>query len=268
VRLLGHGATVTFLLRSVSVFDNDEIIKSYVSSGKARLVQGDALIAEDVANAWAKAAEGENTSGVDFVLFTVGGTGTISLRKGAIIDPPNLCTQCALNVLCTMPTFQTQPKFIFISSIGTSKASHANLPVLLKPFYSWMLANPHADKLGSERVVHYCAGKEWVDPEPSAELMNAGETEWQAREGLPGQGELKDWVIVRPALFTDGECKADDEGKKKGKKSTASKPPYKVVDGDAGAGYTISRRDVAHFLVEGVIMNWDTWQGKIVGISY
>jgi hypothetical protein len=67
-----HGATVTFLLRSLSVFDNDEAIKPYVSSGKARLVQGDALVAEDVANAWAKAAEGEHANGVDFVLFSIG----------------------------------------------------------------------------------------------------------------------------------------------------------------------------------------------------
>jgi len=134
-----------------------------------------------------------------------------------------------------------------------------------------MLDIPHADKLGLERVVHYCAGKEWADSEPSPELMNGGAgngTEWLQREGLPGQGELKNWVIVRPALLTNGECKADVEPKKKEKKPTRTKEPYRIVEEDEGAGYTISRRDVGHFLAERVVMHWDSWQEKIVGISY
>ena len=56
-------------MRSTSVFDNDDTIKPYVSSGKAHLVKGDALKAEDVANAWAQAAE---IGSIDFVIFTVG----------------------------------------------------------------------------------------------------------------------------------------------------------------------------------------------------
>lgn len=39
--------------------------------GSARLVKGDALNPQDVANAWTKAAEGEN-SRVDFVIFSIG----------------------------------------------------------------------------------------------------------------------------------------------------------------------------------------------------
>jgi len=192
----------------------------------------------------------------------------MSLTKGAIIKPRNLCTQSALNVLTTMPKSDPQPKFIFITSLGVTKASHASLPLALKPLYSWMLAIPHADKLGVERVIHHCAGQAWTDPEPSADLMKEGAgkgVEWSAREGLPEQGQLKNWVIVRPAWLSDGVCKADEEPKKKGKKS---KGPYQIIEGDQGAGYTISRRDVGHFLVEGLVKNWDTWQGKIVGISY
>jgi hypothetical protein len=189
--------------------------------------------------------------------------------KGAVIEPRNLCTQSVLNVFCTMPKSdtQSQPKFIFVTSIGLTKASHANLPLPLKPLYSWMLAIPHADKLGAERVIHHCAGERWADPEPSPELMKdgaGGGVEWLQRDGLPTEGELKHWVIVRPALLGDGACKAD-EPQKPGK---AKKEPYKTVLGDVGAGYMISRRDVGHFLAEAVVKDWASWENKVVGISY
>ncbi len=65
------GATITFLLRSPSAFDKDELIQRYVQSGHARLVQGDALKAEDVSRGWEVAQEGPD-SHVDLVLFTLG----------------------------------------------------------------------------------------------------------------------------------------------------------------------------------------------------
>lgn len=65
------GATVTFLLRKPSVFDNDETIQKYVRSGKARLVQGDALVKTDVKRVW-HAAQGDDHKPVDFLIFTVG----------------------------------------------------------------------------------------------------------------------------------------------------------------------------------------------------
>lgn len=68
--LLGHGATVVFLLRNTKVFDDDAVIKPYVDSGKAILVKGDALSGDDVASAWKKAAEVNGR--VDYVIFSVG----------------------------------------------------------------------------------------------------------------------------------------------------------------------------------------------------
>jgi NAD(P)-dependent dehydrogenase (short-subunit alcohol dehydrogenase family) len=66
----GHGATVVFLLRNPKVFEDDATIKPHLDSGKAIPVKGDALNADDVANAWKKAAE--VTGRVDFVIFSVG----------------------------------------------------------------------------------------------------------------------------------------------------------------------------------------------------
>ena len=70
-RAIEKGATVTFLLRSLNVFETDELIQGYVKSGHVRLVQGDALKAEDVAKGWEAAQEGPQ-SHVDLVLFTLG----------------------------------------------------------------------------------------------------------------------------------------------------------------------------------------------------
>lgn len=69
---IAKGGTVTFLLRKAEVFDTDEAIQSYVKSGKARLVKGDALEIEDVARGWAEAQAASETRHVDAVLFTVG----------------------------------------------------------------------------------------------------------------------------------------------------------------------------------------------------
>ena len=67
------GATVTFLLRSgPATFEKDATIQKYVESGKARLIQGDALNKDDVTKAWEKAAEGEGWVRVGILLFTVG----------------------------------------------------------------------------------------------------------------------------------------------------------------------------------------------------
>lgn len=70
---IASGSFVTFLLRKTNAFDDDITMKPYVASGKARLVQGDALKEEDVRRAWSTAARAEGDEGVvDACLFTVG----------------------------------------------------------------------------------------------------------------------------------------------------------------------------------------------------
>lgn len=60
---------MTFLLRNLSVFDKDETIQKYIKAGNAHLVKGDALVEQDVQQAWQEASKHGN---VDLVLFTVG----------------------------------------------------------------------------------------------------------------------------------------------------------------------------------------------------
>lgn len=257
IRLLDKGASVTFLLRSPSCFDADETIQKYIKAGKARLVKGDALVKADVAKAWGEAAQGDGEQRVDVLLFTVGAIPKISLTKGAVQTPVNLVTQSLINALSTVPAQSPAPKIITLSSTGLTKSSHAQLPLPYKPLYSWLLKYPHQDKIGSEKVVAYCAGRPWDanDGDVGADIM--GEN-WE--EGLP-RGTLPDIVVLRPAMFIGEECKADIAATKG--KGTG----YRVQERDI-TSYAISRKDVAHFIVEGVLSDWDTWKGKYPAIGY
>lgn len=53
------------------MFDDDEQVQSYVKSGKARLVSGDALKSEDVSKAWQTALDAGQGK-ADYALFTIG----------------------------------------------------------------------------------------------------------------------------------------------------------------------------------------------------
>ncbi|KAJ7493415.1 hypothetical protein B0H11DRAFT_2006306 [Mycena galericulata] len=258
VRLLERGATVTFLLRSPDIFDKDALIQSYVKSGHARLLKGDALNEADTRLAWNEAGV------VDLLLFSIGGrpsASSFSISEGFVLKPHNLVTQCIFNVLCTMPTYSdaSQPRIITISSTGLTTTAHAALPLMLKPLYA-MIKGPHQDKLGMERVLAYCAGWAWnsdADGEPTTDVMG---TQWTERKGLPGPGTLKRVLVIRPALLTDGKCVADKV------QSTGKGKMYRVSEDELG-GYTVSRKDVAHFIVD-ALGRWEEFGNKHVNIAY
>ncbi|KAL5528864.1 hypothetical protein ACEPAG_4838 [Sanghuangporus baumii] len=260
LRLLGNGATVIFLLRKTSCFDTDESIKQYVASGKARLVQGDAMIKEDVGKALTVASEGDDP--LDAVLFSVGTLAKLCITKGFVLDPPNLCARSMFNLLSVFPRDPaSQPKLVLVSSSGLGKTAHAALPLPLKPLYGLVLdgsQGPHADKLGMERVVTYAAGWEWpaADGEPGKAILADG---WQDHVGP--NGWLKHVVVVRPALLTNGDSVGDNPKK-------PGEAPYRALDHEMKGSYTISRKDVAHFIVTRVLAEWNQWEGKCVRIAY
>ncbi|KAF8233080.1 hypothetical protein L208DRAFT_1268513 [Tricholoma matsutake] len=261
VRFLAVGSTVTFLLRSPSVFDTDQVIQGYVKSGTVRLIKGDALVQDDVQHAWDEAARGGD---VDLLLFTVGGTPKFHPFKGFVISPANLVTQSLLNVLCTMPRSSPQPRVITLSSTGITHTSHAALPLLLKFFYGLLITVPHKDKFGAERVISHCAGWTWDtknDGEPSDDIMGPG---WTNREGLPTAGSLKRALVIRAAMLTDGECVAE---KANADRTNESKKSYRVNEEEISC-WTVSRKDVAHFVVDAVLNRWDEFENKRVSIAY
>lgn len=113
-----------------------------------------------------------------------------------------------------------------------------------------------------ERVLAHCAGWNWKakDGEPSDIIM--GEN-WRGREGLPAPGSMKGLVcVVRASMLTDGEAIADTPNAQSG-----TKKPYRAAVGDI-SGYTVSRKDVGHFVYETIVHNWGQFGGNQVSISY
>ena len=190
--------------------------------------------------------------------FCLGALPSVSLTKGVYLNPPDVCTHSLINLLKTCPEEQLSdpPRLVIVSSNGIGSQGHAELPFVLKPFYSVVLRNPHADKLGLEHVAAHAAGRNFGLNEkdvPDKKILEPG---WEASSGVP-QGVFGSTLIVRPALLTDGECKAD----------TAGEGAYRV-DEKLPKAYNISRKDVAHFIAERALQDWNKWEGKSVTITY
>ena len=145
--------------------------------------------------------------------------------------------------------------------MGVTRTSHAALPLPLRLFYG-LLKVPHKDKAGMERIISHCAGWAFDHEEPGDKIMGH---DWVNREGLPAAGSLKRALVIRPALLTDGECFAEsgDALSTGGQR----KEPYRVSEADI-RGWTISRKDVAHFVVDAVLHRWDQFENKCVSIVY
>jgi len=245
LRFLAKGNTVTFLLRSVATLENDQELKPYIESGKATLVKGDATSFDDVSAAWKKAS---SQGTVDLVLFTVGGTqASFSITKGILMTPHNLCTEAILTTQrVIVKSGAPVPKFVVVSSTGLTRQSKAIMPMLLRPLYSWMLHIAHEDKRGLEAVIHHGIGTPYEEGEtPGEAILPAG---WQ--DSLPAAGWAKHSVIIRASLLTDGEA----TGK------------YRAAVGDFKS-WTVARKDVAHFIAEELLVNWEKYDGNIVTVG-
>lgn len=188
--------------------------------------------------------------------LTSGGALHISPFFVGTISPPNLCTLALLHLLRTLPPSlrspTAQPKFVVLSTTGATAASHAALPAPVKLFYWWLLAQPHADKRAAERVFARVAGLAWDPRDVVGEgVLPRG---WEDLEGMPGEGEIRKVVVVRPAFLTDGP----ETGRVRAQ-----------VEGEAGGeGWTVGRRDVARFVVEEVVGDWEKWEGRRVSVAY
>jgi hypothetical protein len=148
--------------------------------------------------------------------------------------------------------------------MGITHTSHTVLPLGVKLMNSILITVPHKDKLGSERVISHCSGWKWDtknDGEPSDDIMGF---DWKNREDLPAEGSLKRVLVIRPATFlTDGECVAEKSNAGKANAQAA----YRVSEEDI-SGWSVSRKDVAHFVVDTVLNRWDEFENKRVNVVY
>jgi hypothetical protein len=165
--------------------------------------------------------------------------------KGAVLTTPDICERSMLSLIHTMPTAlrsadAQQPRFVVVSSMGMTTQSHRELPLTLRVIYPWLLSGPHADKLQLERVLAHAGGLSWWDAQADGGPI---------ADDKIAPGELGEITIIRPALLTDGACKG--------------------VYRTGGTGYyRVSRQDVAHFIVEKVLVDWPTYKGRATAIGY
>ncbi|CAE6417209.1 hypothetical protein ACGC1H_002189 [Rhizoctonia solani] len=227
-RLLAKGHTCTFLLRRPDAMQSDSSMSEYIRNGLAKLVRGDALVREDVQNAWDVA----NSDGpVELIFSGIGGYPSFSITKGFVLDPPDLTTRSMSILLSVVQASAVRPRLITVSSNGLDGQTHSLLPLPLRVLYDGLLKKPHEDKLGLERNVKQATSSEgWLDP--------------------------KNLVIIRPSLLTSGKCVAD------------TKPDAYRTGDELKSAWTVSRADVGHFIAEKVVGEWDQWAGRAWVVSY
>jgi len=168
------------------------------------------------------------------------------------MEPLNLCTKGFLNILGTWPKdMLPQPKLITVTSNGLTKRSHNSIPFIVRMLFVLFGAIPHKDKMGVERLVAHVSGTTWTEYEPNEVILPAN---W--KNDIPS-GWLKDIVIVRPALLTDGKCMGDEKA-----------DGYRTGPDTLSSAWTVSRKDVAHFIAVKCLKNWDDWKGKQVTLAY
>lgn len=249
LRFLAKGDTVTIVVRNPANLEQDPALKDHVASGKARLFKADATSSEDMQAAW----EGANqVAPVDVVLFTVGATtATLSLTKGFIVHPHDLCTRALFTVVRTIQSRQPNqpiPKLVALSSTGLTPATKRVLPLLLRPLYGWALHAAHDDKRGMESIIFNGLGQQYEAGQTPGDHIMPANWEQELRAQAPSDGL---WgprsVIIRAAFLTDGE----GSGR------------YRAEKGDFST-YTVARRDVAHFIVEKLVPDWEKYEGGVV----
>jgi hypothetical protein len=127
------------------------------------------------------------------------------------------------------------------------------MPLMHRILYPLLTAQPHADKTGAEKVISHSAGWGWDSRDivrPS--VLGPG---WE--KDLPPSGWLKNIVVVLPTLYTNGLCMGDEKGK------------GAIRAGEVLTGASkISRKDVAWWIVELCMTDWDHWANKRIGVAY
>ncbi|KAL8999811.1 MAG: hypothetical protein Q9188_005810 [Gyalolechia gomerana] len=205
------------------------------------IVQGDIRDTQSVARVLApqsKSATSTNT--LHLILSGIGRPPIFSPNPfSPTFDDPTVCQDAIstiLTALRTLPPSSSKPVLAALSTTGIS--SHArDVPILMTPLYHWLLAVPHKDKQQMEALL-------------------------QAEVAKPAQERaIKDFVIVRPSLLTDGARLGTDKirvGEEVGETATPA------------VGYTISREDVGGWMFDSLLdgQGKNKYAGKMVSITY
>ncbi|ORX96615.1 NAD(P)-binding protein [Basidiobolus meristosporus CBS 931.73] len=174
------------------------------NKAKIRIVEGNIKDTEKVK---------EVIEGQQVVVSAIGGAMDFSNPLKPTLSDPTICMDAITNIISAISTAANPPtRLIALSTTGISNSR--DIPLLFLPLYHWMLAVPHEDKKKMEEAI-----------------VEAGE-----------KGIIKEWIIVRPGLLTNGEKTGN----------------YQV--GEGIIGYLISREDVGDFVTKNLESH--EWVGK------
>lgn len=98
-------------------------------------------------------------------------------------------------------------------------------------------------------AIFHAANWDWPQEDPDPEFLGK---DWQKE--IKPIGFLKEVVVIRPSLLTGGD-------------DITAKGNYRTSLQELKGAYTISRSEVAHFVVERVSKHWDDWKGKVISIT-
>ncbi|KAL8908888.1 MAG: hypothetical protein Q9171_005260 [Xanthocarpia ochracea] len=154
-------------------------------------------------------------------------------------DDPTVCQDAMatiLTVLRSLPPSSPKPVVVALSTTGISSRAR-DVPMLMIPFYRWVLAAPHKDKLEMEALLQAEVAK------PAEERM------------------ITNFVAVRPSFLTDGARLGTDKirlGEEVGETAAPA------------VGYTISRKDLGGWMFDELLdgQGKDKYAGKMVTITY
>lgn len=156
------------------------------------------------------------------------------------LDDPVVCQSAMSAVVASLKDIVSQsanrharrPLLTAISTTGL--AAKRDIPIAMVPLYHWMLGTAHEDKRVMEKMV----------------------------EDAKAEGLIRDYVIVRASLLTDG--------KREGLEKVRVGWEGGEAEGKGPAvGYTISREDVGGFIFDEVVNEqMGKYCGKKVTVTY
>ncbi|ORZ35317.1 hypothetical protein BCR44DRAFT_330623 [Catenaria anguillulae PL171] len=230
----------------------------HADTSNLRIIQGNA---KDIANVTSTLVDPATGHLPDVIVFGIGGVPVFTPNPfRPTLDDPHVCESTSATIFTALANLIAQgkttaaggkPLMGVVSTTGIPPGPR-DIPIAWIPLYHWLLPVPHADKSKMETNV----------------------------ERAKADGLIRDFVIVRPTLLTDGKrtfgvvragCVEQTEQGEGGSLSAEQGGcGWKSAKGMA-VGYFVAREDVGSFMFEEVVVKdggeGGRWLGKRVTLS-
>lgn len=186
---------------------------------------------------------------VDTIIFGIGSSPVLQWNplQPITLSDPHVCAAGTGAIFSALEALAAEcvvacsagekPLFVSISTTGISDKAR-DVPALLWPVYKYALAVPHEDKRVAEGLLRRDQG-----------------------------GHVRDCVVVRPTLLTDGVARGVAELRVGWEWVGEERVRDGVVEVGPQLGWGVGRRDVGAFVFEKVVCEGG-WEGRCVSLTY